>query len=66
MKAAELRKLIGKRVEWIEAWCPHRGQGFRIEATLLEVKGKNLLVDRDGSADWKWLPHMRELRKVDA
>jgi len=31
---------------------------------LLDVKGKNVLVDQMGSVDWKWVPNMLQLRPV--
>ncbi len=60
MNAAQARKLIGKTVTWFDTWCPKRGFANR-EGVLLDVKGKNALVDQMGSNDWKWLPDMRNL-----
>jgi hypothetical protein len=65
MKVAELRKLIGKQITWLDTWCPKRGFIAR-EGTLLDVKGKNELVDQHGMNDWKWVPDMRNLRAKDA
>ena len=65
MKAAELRKLIGKQVTWLDTFCPKNGF-IRREGILLDVKGKNALVDQHGSNDWKWIPDMRHLAAKDA
>jgi hypothetical protein len=63
MKAAELRALFGKRITWTEAWCSARG-GIVRKATVLEVVGKNVLVDTGGMTDWKWAPDMRDLKAL--
>lgn len=61
MKAAALRKLIGKPVVWDDTFCPKNGFISR-EGILLEVRGKNALVDQQGSTDWKWIPDMHGLK----
>lgn len=63
MKVSEARKLIGKRIEWMDTFCPWRG-GFVRTGTLRDVKGRNVLVERQGSDDWLWLPNMRDLREL--
>lgn len=66
MKAAELRKLIGKQITWLDTYCPRYGFLQR-EGVLLDVKGRNALVDQQGSTDWKWVPDMRHLKaKTDS
>lgn len=62
MKSADLRKLIGKEVTWVDTFCPKRG-GIRRYGLLLDVRGKNALIDDLGSNDWKWVPDMVGLRQ---
>lgn len=52
MKASELRKLKGRQVEALEigGWCRRR------TCTVLDVKGRNVLVDTGGATDWLWIP----------
>lgn len=57
MKAAEARKMIGKVVTWKEGSYP------AMEAKILDVRGKNVLVDMFGFTDWKWLPDMIDLKE---
>jgi hypothetical protein len=64
MKAAELRMLIGRPVTWLDTWCPKRGFIER-EGLLLDVKGRNVLIDQNGSNDWKWIPDMRNIKAKD-
>lgn len=61
MKAAEIRKLIGKEIEWLEDSCPWRGGIVRI-GVVQEVSGRNVRVDQFGITDWKWLPDMRNIK----
>jgi hypothetical protein len=61
MKSSEAKKLIGKHVTWFDTFCPKRG-GLKREAFLIEVKGKNALVDQQGMTDWKWIPDMIDLK----
>ena len=62
MKSAELRKLIGKPVTWLDTFCTKYGFIER-EGVLLEVKGRNALIDQNGSNDWKLIPNMRHLKE---
>jgi len=32
---------------------------------LIEIKGKNALVDQQGTIDWKWLPNMINLKQKE-
>jgi hypothetical protein len=64
MKSSEARKLIGKHVTWFDSFCPARG-GLMREAVLIEIKGKNALVDQQGTIDWKWLPNMIDLKQKE-
>ncbi len=61
MKASELRKLIGKPVTWLDTWCPKRGY-IKREGVLMQVQGKNALIDQQGSNDWKWIPDLYQLK----
>ena len=65
MKAAELRKLIGKQITWLDTWCPKNGFLVR-HGVLLQVNGKNVLVEQGGCNDWRWVPDMRQLKAKDA
>ncbi len=65
MKSAELRKLIGRKVTWLDTYCPKRGFIQR-EGVILDVKDRNVLVDQQGCHDWKWVPDMRHLKAKDA
>jgi hypothetical protein len=61
MNAAQARRLIGKTVEWLDTYCPRSGYRVR-EGVILEVSGRNVRVDMNGSSDWKWLPDMHDLK----
>lgn len=61
MRAAELRKHIGKKIEWEYAHDRHRGTCLVRKGVLLEVAGKNVMVDMGGVGDWFWLPQMVNL-----
>jgi len=61
MKASDARKLIGKPVVWLDTYCPRRGYIER-EGVLVDVRGRNLLIDQMGSIDWKWLPAIAGLK----
>lgn len=54
LKSKEAKKLIGKRVKWVEAWDTHRGVGISRSGVIREVSGKNVRIE----SDWKWLPDM--------
>lgn len=57
MKVAELRKWIGKRIEWDEK--PDSAGWYRTRNGILDdVKGRNVMVNDN----WQWLPDMRKLR----
>lgn len=60
LKSKEAKKLIGKKVRWVEAWDAHGGVGIPRSGVLLEVKGKNVRFE----SDWKWLPDMYFLEEV--
>jgi hypothetical protein len=64
VKINKLRELIGKQIQWEEYYCPKAGHGLQRRGVLLDVKGKNVLVDQMGSVDWKWVPNMLQLRPV--
>ena len=64
MKIDKLREMIGQKIQWEEHYCPKAGCGLRRSGVLLEVRGRNLLVDQMGSLDWKWVPYMRHLGLV--
>lgn len=62
MKAAELRKLIGKEIEWEESYCQWRG-GIIRQGIVKEVTGRNVLVDQFGTNNWEWLPDMKKIKE---
>lgn len=64
MKTADLRKLIGAELEWEYNHDPHRGTCFVATGIILDVKGRNVLIDQHGSSDWKWLPNMVNLKVI--
>jgi len=66
MQAAEVRKLIGKTVTWMDTWCPKRGSFLQKEGVVLDVKGRSVLVDRQGSNDWMQIEDMRLLQLKNA
>lgn len=53
MTSKEARQLIGKPVRYCKTgsfyvrWC---------EVTVIDVKGRNVLIDHGGMTDWLWLP----------
>jgi hypothetical protein len=59
MKASEVRNLIGREIEW------YNRHGWRYSGIVLEVAGKNVLVDNMGSNDWKWLPDMYSIKPIE-
>ena len=63
MKASEMRKLIGKNIEWIEGNCPWRG-GILHRGIVIEVSGRNVRIYQHGIEDWKWLPNMTGVKEV--
>lgn len=60
LKPKEAKKLIGKRVKWVEAYDANRGVGIQRSGVILEVAGKNVRTE----SDWKWLPDMYFLEEV--
>lgn len=62
MKAAEVRKLIGHEVEWEYAHDHRRGTFLVRKGVVKEVQGRNVLIDVQGSDDWKWLPDLVNLK----
>jgi|688.fasta_scaffold849019_3 hypothetical protein len=65
MKINELRKLIGKEVQWEEHYCPKAGYGIARRGVLVEVRGRNALIEQGGCNDWKWVPDMRCLAAAE-
>jgi len=61
MKASELRKLVGREIEWLDDYDTHRGNYAVRRAALLDVQGKNVLIDDGGGTDRKWLPNMHQV-----
>ena len=57
MKASELRKLKGRQVQAL------RLNGFYTyeprTVTVLDVQGRNVLIDDGGMTDWLWIPDYR-------
>jgi len=64
VKSSELKKLIGLEIEWLDNYCPKRGNYAIKRATLLDVQGKNVMIDTGGGYDWKWLPDMCQIKAV--
>lgn len=60
MKTHEIRKLIGQEIEWTDR-PDARGWSRGYSGTVLEVKGRNVLVERGGN-DWFWLPEMYSIK----
>jgi hypothetical protein len=57
VKASELRKLKGKQVQ---AWRLSRDYIYPpTTVTVLDVQGRNVLVDYHGITDWLWIPDYR-------
>jgi len=57
MRAAEARKLIGKPVRYRRLL---RDYVYRFsEAIILDVQGRNVLIDKGGMTDWLWLPDVQ-------
>ena len=65
MKPNELRALIGKLIQWEEYYCQKAGHGLHRVGRLVEVRGRNVLVDQMGSIDWKWVPNMLRIKAVE-
>ena len=61
MKASELRQWVGKEIEWDDL-PDDRGWYRTWSGRVMDVQGRNVLVDDKGSHDWKWLPKMRNVR----
>ncbi|WP_428383752.1 hypothetical protein [Nevskia ramosa] len=66
MKIPEVRKLIGKRVQWETRPDPHRGTYSVRTGVIVDVMRKNVLVEHGGTSDWKWLPDMNNLKPIEA
>ena len=62
MKSNEAKKLIGKNVTWEDHFDLYRG-GILRSGKVIDVKGRNVLIDQLGSTDWKWLPKMADLKE---
>jgi len=60
----EIRQMTGKLIQWEEHVCQKSGFGILKTGTVLEVKGKNILVDTMGTTDWKWFPQMHNVKAV--
>lgn len=53
MKSQDAKKLIGKPIKYNRIHSPYLWWQY---ATILDVKGNNVLVDEMGMTDWLWLP----------
>ena len=54
MTTRDIRELIGKEIEWdSDSLFVHVHRGV-----VLEVKSRNVLVNKNGSEDWYWLPDL--------
>jgi len=65
MKTNQLKSLVGKLIQWEEYYCPKAGHGLYRVGRLIELRGRNLLVDQMGSLDWKWLPNMLKIKSAE-
>jgi hypothetical protein len=57
MKASELRKLKGRQVQ-----ARRLSRDYIYEprtVTVLDVQGRNVLIDDGGMTDWLWIPDYR-------
>lgn len=64
MKAAQLRAMIGKEVEWEHAHDYNRGTCLVRKAIITDVKGKNVAIDDGGMTDWVYADRLINLREV--
>lgn len=64
MKAAQLRALIGKEIEWEYAHDHHRGTYLLRRAVITDVNGRNVAVDSGGMTDWVYSERLINLREV--
>jgi hypothetical protein len=53
MTSGEARRLIGKPIKYTRIYSSYILWQY---AKVLDVKGKNVLVDEMGMTDWLWLP----------
>ncbi len=60
MKAVEARKLIGQTVRITKRGFLH---DYTMTVTIMEVRGRNVLVDHQGMTDWLWLPDLKLVRQ---
>lgn len=58
MTASEARKLIGKKVVWYRLFDTKSGLCKEQRGIVDDVVKNNILI----SGEWKWLPHLCELR----
>jgi hypothetical protein len=63
VKASELRRLKGQQVQ-VERLGRDYVYPQKI-VTVLDVKGKNVLVDELGMTDWLWIPDYRFTMVLD-
>lgn len=54
LSSKEAKKLVGKKVKWIEHYDFNRSNGIQKQGIILEVLGRNVKIEND----WKWLPDM--------
>jgi esterase/lipase len=57
-KASEARLNIGKRVWWDDV---SNRYSFLRSGIIDEVSGRNINID----GDWRWMPHMTNLRTTE-
>lgn len=62
LKGAELKALVGKTVCWEVVIHPRLGLYRQYRGVVLEVKGRNVLMDRQGSHDWMHLDELPGLK----
>ena len=56
MTSKEAKTLIGKPIKYTKI---HSSYVHWCQAVILDVKGKNVMVEEGGMNDWLWLPDVR-------
>lgn len=59
-KASQLKKFIGKRIEWNHSFDRHRGTCLCDEGVVNEVHGRNVKID----GEWRWFPDMHCVKVI--
>jgi len=65
MKRSELKALVGKSIRWEENQNSRTLRSDIYAGVVLQVSSKNMLVDMNGNAEWKWIPSMKHLTVIE-